>query len=351
MRLPLFRKLRAIEPKPASRSCVEPTPKLLRSPWEIEYDPKSSEDDIYYCFRLLLGRNPSFVEWNGHKALAGRDLANTVASYLSCREFKNRKLNTLSDADHVLVDLGTHKIFVSPADTVVGRHIYETKTYEPNVTAAITKATASGMCFVDVGANIGYFTMLASRLVGKGGKVIAFEPFQYNVKLLYLSARANGFDNIEIYPFAVADRQGLIAYDNMASNGVISEIENSLNSVLSTTLVYSVSLDGILQHLDRLDVLKIDVEGAEYMVLKGAHDLLKRFRPIIFSEFSPPFLQALSQVTAETYLQLLLVDSGYSISVLGSNGDTINCGRDLGKVVEYFNNSGSDHIDVAAYPA
>ena len=75
---------------------------------------------------------------------------------------------------------------------------------------------------------MGFFTLLAARAVGLEGRVFAFEPFQQNVKLLFLSTRHNGFENITILPVAAADREALFFYDNMGSNGQIRETSADL---------------------------------------------------------------------------------------------------------------------------
>jgi len=325
-------------------------PQFVNQPYAMEFDNKCTEEDIYYCFRLLLGRNPSKAEWGGHKSQAGEDLKEVVSNYLASPEFKSRKLVTLSDTEHVLVDLRDYKMYISLADTAVGLTIYRTNSYEPHVTKAITERLKSGMVFVDIGANIGYFSLLAAKLIGPNGRVLAFEPSQYNIKLLYLNARINGFENIEIIPSAVADKKTLFAYDSTGSNGVISELSADLSALLSTTLVNSISLDEMLQNINKVDLIKIDVEGAEYLALSGGRKLLKRHRPIIFSEFAPPSLQAVSKVSAETYLQLLLVDNSYNISVLDISGDSIDCNRDINKVIKCFEDAATDHIDLVAYP-
>ncbi|NJM70903.1 MAG: FkbM family methyltransferase [Scytonema sp. RU_4_4] len=319
--------------------------------WEKEFPEPCSESDIYYCFRLLLGRNPSSQEWEGHKSLVGNNLKDVVSTYLSSLEFKKRGLTVLSDTEHLLVQIDdSYKMYVSTSDIAVGMHIAGQKIYEPHVTEAIKNKLISGMFFVDIGANIGYFTLLASHLVGENGKVFAFEPFQYNLKLLYMNVKINQFDNISIYPFAVSDKEALIAYDNMATNGVISNLDAHLDSVLSTTLVYSVKLDDVLRNIPRVDVIKIDVEGAEYLALSGGRTILNKYRPTIFSEFSPPALEATSNMTAEDYLHLLLIDNNYSISVLNKSGDVIDCKNDINKVIQCFKDTASDHIDIVAYP-
>jgi len=320
----------------------------LEQPWKINFIDECSEEDVYYCFRLLLGRVPGKSEWAGHKTLVGSSLGSVVSMYLSSPEFKNRRLGLASTTDHALVSLEGFEMYVSPSDLAVGKHIHAARTYETHVTAALKKSLGPGMVFIDIGANIGYFSLLAARLVGKEGRVISFEPFQQNVQLLHASLKLNGFDNIEVYPFAVADKNALLAYDNMGSNGVVSEVANDLSSLLLTTLVWSVTLDSLLRHIPRIDVIKIDVEGAEYLAMSGGLDLLKKCCPTIFSEFSPPALEIVSKVSAEIYLQLLLIDESYSISVINVDGSVIGCGRDIQKVNRYFEDSGSDHIDIVA---
>lgn len=320
----------------------------LKTPWKIEFDDRCTEEDVYNCFRLILGRNPGEAEWDGHKAHAGNRLSDVVASYTNSLEFKGRRLGMLQDTEHTLVDLGSYKMYVSESDTAVGLHIGWSKTYEPHVTGAIKAVLKPGMCFVDIGANIGYFSMLAASVVGNEGQVFAFEPYQYNVKLLYHSAQVNGFSQIHIFPFAVANRNELFFYSNEASNGKIESISD-LGMSFSGDLVYAVKLDDFLS-VERLDVIKIDIEGAEYMALSGARQLLQKHRPTIFSEFSPPALMATSKASAEDYLQLLLVDGAYEISIINTDNRIIPCGRNTAQVIKFFEDARTDHIDIVAQP-
>jgi FkbM family methyltransferase len=323
---------------------------LIDRPWEISFEQECSEEDIYYCFRLLLGRNPSPGEWPGHRNLAGGSLAHVVSIYLSSREFKDRTWKGVADSEHVLVDLGHARMYVSPEDAAIGGAIF-CKNFEPHVTQAVRDSLRPGMTFLDIGANIGYFSLLASSGVGSQGQVICFEPSPYNLKLLYLNAAINGRTNIRIYPFAAADHSSLVAYDSSGSNGMISPARADLSALLATTLVYTARIGDVLSDLDRLDVIKIDVEGAEHLALSGGANLLRKFRPTIFSEFSPPALQSVSRVSAETYLQLLLPDESYSLAIVELDGRLTPCGRDLGAVVRCFEQSGLDHIDIRAAPA
>ena len=106
----------------------------------------------------------------------------------------------------VLVELDTFKMYVRRNDFYVGAVIANTKSYEPYVAAEIERLLKPADVFVDLGANIGYFTLLAATLIGPEGQVHAFEPNRDNCELVKRSIEANGFANIRLYPTAVAER-------------------------------------------------------------------------------------------------------------------------------------------------
>lgn len=149
---------------------------------EGAYSEIASEEDIEACFRLLLGRKPLPKEWYGHKKEAGQKLIEIVSKFLSSHEFKSRKLSSprLADSQHDIVELDEFKLCLSRTDKVCGP-LLETKEYEPHVTAILKKVLAPGMVFLDIGANVGYFSCLAASIVGDNGCVLSFEPETYNI--------------------------------------------------------------------------------------------------------------------------------------------------------------------------
>lgn len=338
------------------RRFVNETPKFDHE----SYDELATEKDVYYCYRLLMGRNPDLGGWQTFNAMVGGIKVDELVSFfLTSPEFKNRDLfdkmvGKNPEEVPVLVDLGTYKQYVSPSDFAISRILLEQRVYEPHVTNALQPILQPGMTFLDIGANIGYFSLLAAKQVGAEGRIIAFEPNQYNCNLLYMSASANEFNHIDIYPFAVAETSTTFMYDNVGgSNGVISEIgnerdEEKSNQLFLRTLVRSVKLDDHLRNVERVDVIKIDIEGAEYRALLGAQQLIETHHPIIFSEFSPTGLQHVSNASGEDYLRLL-VNHNYQIAILERTGQLIECGDDLAKVMSYFEGQQIDHIDIVAY--
>ncbi len=318
--------------------------------WNTPYVDKASADDIYYCFRLILGRNPSKEEWAGHlSSLEGKGLKDVMLTYLTSTEFKSRNIGEV-DIDHVkLIDLFGYKMYIPANDPQVGAPLYEHNIYEPHITKFFQENVKSGDCFFDVGANIGYFTFLASSLVGDSGKVYAFEPFSENVKFLSLTKQVNSFSNIDIIPMAVSDNNDLCLFDNSGSNGFIRSMNDQVSRVLGSTPVYSIKLDSFFSNIERMDYIKIDTEGAEYLAINGAYESLKKFKPTIVTEFSPDALLATSNISSEVHLQTLLIDNDYQFYAF--NGiELIPCDRDIDQVMAIYKDSGVEHIDIIATP-
>jgi len=317
------------------------------------FDELATREDVYYCYRLFLGRTPDPDGWNTYlsRILKGEKVHSLVSMFLASPEFKNRKIFPPdSQIKYVLVELDKFKIYVSPDDWAVGRIIWEKREYEPRVTAALRKILEPGMVFVDVGANIGYFSLMAAQIVGNQGRVISFEPNQNNCGLLYLSAQSNNFENIDLYPYAAAEKEATFLYDHLASNGVISDFSRDLEILdANRTLVRSVTLDKALHEVKKIHVIKIDVEGAEYKVIQGAKSTLKEHRPILFSEFSPSGLQNVSKVSGKEYLRML-IENKYHISIITDQKRLMPCKEDIPKILDHFEKSRSDHIDIVAHP-
>ena len=302
--------------------------------------------DIFYCFRLLLGRPPSAEEWRGHCGTVGQSLRDVVTLYLQSLEFKNRRLLTTAMPAIEVVELPTFRMYVMSDDPLIGSTIAALRAYEPAVTRCIEARLGPGMTFVDVGANVGYFSLLAASRVGPAGSVYAFEPSQIDVKLLHLSRLLNGFENVEVFPVAAGRGWGLSFYDGAHSNGWVSPVSSSPEDVLSRTVVLSVPIGEVIPADGRIDVIKIDVEGAEFQALTGARRMLDRHHPAIVTEFSPPALESISHVSGPQYLEFL-TGLGYRLSVLTEDGP-IACGEDVQHVMTLFDDSGVDHIDVLA---
>jgi len=123
---------------------------------------------------------------------------------------------------------------------------------------------------IDIGANVGYFTLLAASRVGHTGRVIAFEPGQANCGLIQLAAITNEFDNVRVHPIALSDAPGAMIYERfVGTNARVHPVENGQTPSVGgpRQLVPSMRLDDIPLEAG-VDLIKIDIEGGEMRALK-----------------------------------------------------------------------------------
>src|SRR5260370_38581089 len=114
-----------------------------------EHTKTATREDIFYCFRLLLGRSPNSEEWPGHSSRAGEDLENVVSSYVTSREFAERGLLSKTYQDEVeLVRLPRFSLFVSREDLAVGGHVLSGHPYEPGLAPIFIRYVKPGMTVV-----------------------------------------------------------------------------------------------------------------------------------------------------------------------------------------------------------
>jgi FkbM family methyltransferase len=149
--------------------------------------------------------------------------------------------------------------------------------YESQESGWVAQHLRAGMTFVDVGANIGYYTALASSLVGPAGQVFAFEPSPYAAQRLNMLKKENSLSNVKVFESGVSDTIGETTLHLQRGSRNHSPTMVPIPNCDSVTVPLT-TLDRFAQEngLSQIDLLKIDVEGYEHHVLKGAHDLLSR---------------------------------------------------------------------------
>jgi FkbM family methyltransferase len=175
--------------------------------------------------------------------------------------------------------------------------------YERDLVALFKRALKPGMTVLDVGANIGYFSAIASGLVGSEGSVHAFEPVPES--FTRLQRNLSDFRWSHAYPCAVGDITRLAKiYFNERELGWGSLLSD--NNLTRATDAQVISLDNwmIQEGLRTLNLIKIDVEGGEYRVLQGAERMLRDFRPIVTAELNSVCLSR-DHHTPEDVVQLL----------------------------------------------
>jgi len=171
--------------------------------------------------------------------------------------------------------------------------------YEPHLTAVFERYCRPGMTVVDVGANLGYYSLLAARLVGGSGRVVALEPNSENCRLLLSSLRLGRVANVELIPVACDTASGWAYYStHVGSNGGLVDDDDLLGH--PGVVVPTFRLDDVVS--GPVHFVKLDVEGAEGRVVQGATRILERDRPIVTTELKEEMLGRVSGMSLSEYL-------------------------------------------------
>jgi FkbM family methyltransferase len=141
--------------------------------------------------------------------------------------------------------------------------------------------------FFDIGANAGYFSLVASRLVGPTGTVVAFEPLPMNLAYLHEHLRLNNVSNVQVVPAAVCEEDGEAVFD-AAPGPLGARLAATGGSKVRTLAIDSVVARG---ELPSPDFVKIDAEGAELRILTGARSVLQSAAPVLFIDTHSGVLQ------------------------------------------------------------
>ena len=195
--------------------------------------------------------------------------------------------------------------------------------YEKDTTALFKKIIKPGMIIVDIGAHIGYYSRIFSKLAKekKGGAVYAFEPDQDNYKLLKFNTKNS--KNIRIFNEALSDKAGSISFYKSNNTGCHSLVTQ--NSVKEVATVPTQTLDNFIQEnrIAKIDLIKIDVEGGEPVVFDGCKNIFKQSSLIIVMEFTPDNFQKLG-LSPFSFLNNLQKSCGFSLYEIVSNGKIKN---------------------------
>jgi FkbM family methyltransferase len=189
---------------------------------------------------------------------------------------------------------------VSPVDEN-GRRIY-VNGYQPQerLTRHFVRILRPGDCVIDIGANVGYYTMVAAKLVGPAGCVHAFEASPRTAAWLVANAALNPGANIHVHIHAVTDRCGETQFFTAAPDRTgYSSIRDLGEQATAVATVPTISLDSILSELPPTRLVKIDVEGAELLVLRGMRGLIERDQPHFILELDDAFLRELGASARE----------------------------------------------------
>jgi FkbM family methyltransferase len=208
------------------------------------------------------------------------------------------------------------KMRLDPYD-YVSREILDTGTWEPESWEVLEQHIGTGATFVDIGAHIGYYSLKAAPLAGPTGHVIAIEPNPETIQKLQGNIQASGARTITVEPVACSDQEATLELFgaprfNTGETSLSRANASQDSQAVTSYKVRARRLDDILKDaaVSRVDAIKIDVEGAEYLVLKGASETLDRYHPVILVEIVERQLQGMG--TSSKQLIELLRSHGYT---------------------------------------
>jgi FkbM family methyltransferase len=182
---------------------------------------------------------------------------------------------------------------------------------EAKVVSTIRERLKPGSVFVDAGANIGFFTLLAARLVGPAGQVFAIEMMPDTASRLREHIATNDVRNVTVLEFALSDRSGdaILATVPQGKHGQASIVRSATTRAMKQVGVSTRTLDDLLPASGRVDLMKMDLESAELLALRGAGRVLGQTRAIIVEQLGDD----------DAAIQLLRASGFDTIDLDGSN--------------------------------
>lgn len=199
---------------------------------------------------------------------------------------------------------------------VVGRYLFVDGCWEPVVTSVFLHLLKPGQTFIDIGAHVGYFTLLAARRIMPGGLMIAFEPDPSNRKQLGDNLALNRVTEVEIEPLAVSASDGTVVFETSGqwNSGAANVVEHPQPGTSAhVESLRAVSLDNYCREkgIRQVDLVKMDIEGGEAQALAGMKQGLSAglYRRILM-EFHPGCLRSKQHEPRDILSQLL--DGGFT---------------------------------------
>jgi len=175
---------------------------------------------------------------------------------------------------------------------VLTRHMMFEGMYQEDVLVALRHIIKLGDTVFDVGGHHGLMAIISSFAAGPQGRVITFEPNPHAREYLKQHISINGISNVEVQPVALTDKDGIMPFfvqsgDVTWNSSIIKDFASSDENA-GSIMIKAMTLDGFTNNTGYIPkVIKIDVEGAEFLVLRGALETIRKHRPAVIMEFNP----------------------------------------------------------------
>ncbi len=230
-----------------------------------------------------------------------------------------------------VITAGNNRLYL-PKRSVMASAILLHGGYEAATTAVFQELVQPGMTVVDAGAHVGYFTLLAAGLVGETGRVYAFEPEPSSYELLCKNIRVNGYINVVTIPKAVSNKQrGVKLWLDKVNLPCSSFSEDnalffSKGNLLEKGVleVETIALDDFFENTiknDKVDVIKLDTQGAEGLIVEGAGRTLRSPNLKVFMEFWPYGIRNVGTDPLE--LLYKLQEYGFTIKLINEKNQAL----------------------------
>jgi len=169
----------------------------------------------------------------------------------------------------------------------IDKQIIKKGVFEPASTKIIERIVKKGDVVIDIGANIGYYTVLLSKIVGASGKVIAFEPTQHFLNVLRKNIAANQIENVEICALGLSNKSEKLKIDIGPSSATLHS-PVGFDAIIANEKISLTTLDTFVRQRvqEKIDFIKIDIDGHEPFFFEGAWETLERYSPIVIFEVS-----------------------------------------------------------------
>jgi FkbM family methyltransferase len=283
--------------------------------------------DLAMGYRLLFGRAPTQAEIQQFQVSPPGTLDRFMSTMLASPEFRSRTLAVEFERPHhdCLAMTETPeglRFFFSLRDTFVGLPV-AVGVFERDVDAVLRRLLRPGMNCLDIGANLGYYSVRMAAVVAQGGgRVFSFEPDAFAFSLLSRNRQENHLENvITLFPVACGQHEaiGVLVRDPNPSNYGGSHMREDTQNGNPTAIR---RVDDMVPPDMRIDLVKIDIEGFELFALRGMSRILATDRPTIVMEFNPPALRAHGENAPDLVLRHLAA-AGYhcfeTVSFAGEN--------------------------------
>ena len=260
----------------------------------------TAQEVVEAAYNLLLNREPEpegLKHWS-HELDSGLSRVEFVRAVLASTEFRQQMasvedLTKYRDID-LIIPVDKHQFRVPASDVSLVPHLLSRRCWEPHVMRHLKQHLRPSHVFMDVGANLGYFTVLTAPFVER---VIAFEPVASNHAYCGANIALNGLTNVDLRRCGLwRDDRMLQIRSDSSSVGTAAVTVGDNGGAGGLEPIRAVSLDSLIQQggltLSRLDVIKMDIEGAEMSALMGMDGTISRFRPRIIMEVNRPMLDA-----------------------------------------------------------